>query len=41
MKFEIGEFFENLSGKFKVSLKSNGITDTLPEDLCTVIIVSH
>jgi len=35
MKFDIGEFFENMSRKFKFNLNVMRITGTLREDQCT------
>jgi len=41
MKFDIWEFFENLSKQNKISLNSTSITGTLCEDLSTFTTVSH
>ena len=38
MKFEIWEFFENVSRKFKFDLNLTRITDSLHEDLCTFMV---
>ena len=41
MKLDVWAFFENLSKKIQVTLKSDRITDTLPEDRYTSLIISR
>ena len=40
MKFDIWLFFENLSRKFKFHWNLTRIMNTLPEDVCIIVIIS-
>jgi hypothetical protein len=41
MKFDVLEFFENMSRKFKVHLNLTRITSILHEDVCTFVKISR
>jgi hypothetical protein len=41
VKFDIWEFFENMSQKFKLRWHLTSLTGTLREDVCTFMIISR